>query len=76
MSLMGSCFFTRDHMQGNFVTKDLKLPQAKPAPRPQAKTSSKASSSAEHLHLFRIYCIIAIRVSKPNICRLLMLHCL
>ena len=54
MSLMGSCFFTRDHMQGNFIPKDLKLPQPKPAPRPQAKTSSKASSSGEHVQLFRM----------------------
>ena len=53
MSLMGSCFFTRDHMQGNFIPKDLKLPQAKTAPRTQAKTSSNASSSGEHLQLFR-----------------------
>ena len=32
----------------------LELPQPKPAPQPQAKTSSKASSSGEHVQLFRM----------------------
>ena len=30
----GKLYFTRDHMQGNFIPKDLKLPQPKPAPQP------------------------------------------
>ena len=47
----GKLHFTRDHMQGNFIL-NLKLPQLKPAPKPQAKTSSKASSSGEHVQLF------------------------
>ena len=70
----GKLNFTRDHMQGNFIPKNLKLPQPKPAPKPQAKGSPKASSSGEHVQLFRF--MIASGVSKPNICRLLMLHCL
>ena len=47
-------YFTRDHMQGNFIPKNLKLPEPKPAPRPQAKALSKASSSGEHVQLFRM----------------------
>ena len=70
----GKLYFPRDHMQGNFISKNLKLPQPKPSPKPQAKGSPKASSSGEHVQLFR--CMIARRVSNPNICRLLMLHCL
>ena len=46
----GKFYFTRDHMQGNFIPKNLKLP--KPAPKPRAKASSKASSSGEHVQLF------------------------
>ena len=34
--LMGSCIFTRDHVQGNFMPKNLRLPQPKPAPKSQA----------------------------------------
>ena len=30
----GKLYFTRDHMQGNFIPKNLKLPQPKPAPKP------------------------------------------
>ena len=41
----GKLYFTRDHMQGNFIPKNLKLPEPKPAPKPRAKASSKASSS-------------------------------
>ena len=71
-------------MQGNFIPKNLKLPEPKPAPKPlvvprlnfclrlqclgsfpvqfscallvqtQAKASSKASSSGEHVQLFRM----------------------
>ena len=41
-------------MQGNFIPKNLKLPEPKPAPKPRAKASSKASSSAEHVHLFHM----------------------
>ena len=48
----GKLYFTRDHMQGNFIPKNLKLPKPKPAPKPRAKASSKASSSDEHVHLF------------------------
>ena len=44
----GKLYFTRYHMQGNFIPKNLKLPQPKPAPEPQAKTSS----SGEHVQLF------------------------
>jgi hypothetical protein len=40
-------------MQGNFIPKNLKLPQPKSAPKPQAKASPKASSSGEHVQLFR-----------------------
>ena len=43
-------YFTRDHMQGNFIPKNLKLPQPNPAPKPQAK----ASSSGELVRLFRM----------------------
>ena len=41
-------------MQGNFISKNLKLPEPKPAPKPRAKASSKASSSSEHVELFRM----------------------
>ena len=54
-------------MQGNFIPKILKVPEPKPAPKPRAKACSKASSSGEHVQLFRM-CMIARRVSKPNIC--------
>ena len=47
----GKLYFTRDHMQGNFIPKNLKLPQPNPAPKPKAKASSKASSSGEHVRL-------------------------
>ena len=50
----GKLYFTRDHMQGNFITKNLMLPQPRPAPKLQAKASSKASSSREHMQLFRM----------------------
>ena len=46
----GKLYFTRDHMQGNFIHKNLKLPERKPAPKP----SPKASSSDEHVQLFRM----------------------
>ena len=39
---------TRDHTQGNFIPKNLKLPEPKLAPKPQPK----ASSSGEHVQLF------------------------
>ena len=65
----------RDHMQGNFIPKNLKLPEPKPAPPPrerhlqrQLQVVSMCSCSA--------WCMIARRVSKPYICRLLMPHCL
>ena len=64
----GKLYFTRDYMQGNFIPKNLKVPKPKPTPKPQAKACSKASSSGERT--------IRRRISKPNICRLLMLHCL
>ena len=41
-------------MQGNFIPKNLKLPEPKLAPKPRAKGSSKASSSSEHVELFRM----------------------
>ena len=50
----GKLYFTRDHMQGNFIPKNLKLPEPKPAPKPRPKASSKASSSGEHVQLFRM----------------------
>ena len=49
----GKLYFTTDHMQGNFIPKNLKLPEPKPAPKPRAK-ASKASSSGEHVQLFRM----------------------
>ena len=84
----GTLYFTRDHMQGNFfaknlklpqpsnfTAKNLKLPQPKPAPKPQAKASSKAFSSGEHVQLFRM-----VNDRKKGFqaafVRLLMLHCL
>ena len=50
----GKLYFTRDHMQDNFIPKNLKLPEPKRAPKPQAKASSKVSSSGEHVQLFRM----------------------
>ena len=35
-------------MQGNFIPKNLKLPEPKPAPKPRVK----ASSSGEHVQWF------------------------
>ena len=46
----GKLYFTRDHMQGNFIPKNLTLPKPKPAPKPQPK----ASLSGEHVQLFRM----------------------
>ena len=43
-------YFTRDHMQGNFIPNNLKLLQPKPALKPQ----TKACSSGEHVQLFRM----------------------
>ena len=43
-------------MQGNFIPKNLKLPEPNPALKPQAKASSKASSSGEHVQLFHMAC--------------------
>ena len=37
----GKLYFIRDHMQGNFIPKNLKLPEPKPAPKPRAKASLK-----------------------------------
>ena len=50
----GKLYFTRDHMQGNFIPKNLKVPEPKSAPKRRAKASSKASSSGEHVQLFRM----------------------
>ena len=50
----GKLYFTRDHMQGNFIPKNLKLPEPKKVPKRQPKAYSKASSSAEHVQLFRM----------------------
>ena len=44
----GKLYFTRNHMQGNFIPKNLKLPKPKQAPKPQPM----ASSSGEHVQLF------------------------
>ena len=41
-------YFTRGHMQGNVIPNNLKLPEPKPAHKPQPK----ASSSGEHVQLF------------------------
>ena len=38
------------HMQGKLIPKNLKLSEPKPAPKPQPK----ASSSGEHVQLFRM----------------------
>ena len=46
----GKLYLTRDHMQGNFIPKHLRLPEPRPAPKPQPK----ASSSGEHVQLFRM----------------------
>ena len=54
MSFDGKLYFTRDLMQGNFIPKNLKLPQPKPAPKPWAKASSKSSSSGEHVQFSRM----------------------
>ena len=43
-------YSTQISMQGNFIPKNLKLPEPKPAPKPRAK----ASSSGEHVQLFRM----------------------
>ena len=47
-------YFTRDHLQGNFISKNLKLHEPKLPPKPRAMASSKASSSGEHVQLFRM----------------------
>ena len=52
MSLMGSCILQETTCK--IIPKDFKLPQPKLAPKPPAKTSSKASSSGEHVLLFRM----------------------
>ena len=36
----GKLYFLRDHLQGNFIPKNLKLPEPKPAPKPLPKASS------------------------------------
>ena len=41
-------------MHGNFIPKNLKLHEPKPTPKPRVKASSKASSSGEHVQLFRM----------------------
>ena len=64
----GKLYFTRDHMQGNFILKNSKLPEPKISPKRHLQVVSMCSCSA--------WCMIARTVSKPNICRLLMLHCL
>ena len=43
----GKLYFTREHMQGNFIPINLKLLEPKLAPKPQPK----ASSSGEHVQL-------------------------
>ena len=68
----GKLYFTRDHMQANFIPKNLKLPQPKSAPKTQAKASSKAFSSGEHVQLFRM----AYDCKKGFQAAFVMLHCL
>ena len=46
----GKLYFTRNHMQGNFIPKNLKLPEPTPAPKPRPK----APLSGEHVQLFRM----------------------
>ena len=46
----GKLYFTRDHMQRNFIPKNLKLPEPTPAPKPRAK----GTSNGEHVQLFRM----------------------
>ena len=46
--------FTRDYIQGKFVPKKLRLLEPNPAPKPGATASSKASSSGNHVQLFRM----------------------
>ena len=46
----GKLYLTRGQMQGNFIPKNLKLAEPKPAPKPQPR----ASSSGEHVQLFRM----------------------
>ena len=41
-------------MQGNCIPKNLQLPEPKPTPKPRANAYSKASSSGEHVPLFRM----------------------
>ena len=50
----GKLYFTRDHMQGTFIPKNLNSPEPKPAPKPRAKASSTATSNGEHVQLFRM----------------------
>ena len=54
MSLMGSCILQETTCKAIFIPKNLNLPQPKPAAKPQAKASPKASSSDEHVQLFRM----------------------
>ena len=48
--VFGMLYFARDRMQSNFIPNNLKLPEPKPALKPGAK----ASSSGEHVQLFRM----------------------
>ena len=38
----GKWYFTRGHMQDNFIPNILKLPQPRAAPKPQAKAALKS----------------------------------
>ena len=69
----GKLYFTRDHMQGNFIPKNLKFPQ------PNQPLNLRQRHLQRHLQVVSMcscsaWCMIARRIYKPNIFRLLMLH--
>ena len=45
----GKLYFTRDHMQGNFIPKNLKLPELKPASKPRAKVKVHSYHALTHV---------------------------
>ena len=68
-------YFTRDHTQGNFIRRNLKLPD------PNQPLNLGQRHLQRHLQVVSMcncsaWCMIAGRVSKPNICGLLMPRCL
>ena len=48
----GKLYFTRDHMQGNFIPKNLKLLEPKLAPKPQGAPLAQCARSAGAAQLF------------------------